>query len=107
MSNAVELAKKVLDKPTISSPRRVMEELAQAVLSLTERVEELEGAGEEAHASLSDLRRAYAEVQRHYGLKPEQSSLIVAADNARKNWVAALNPPPITTPQEAAGKREE
>lgn len=47
-------------------------------------------AAKVAHIALVDLMNAYAAVQEHYGFKPAESSIIVAAQNANKLLVAAL-----------------
>lgn len=51
---------------------------------------ELLEAGRDLHAALFNLRKAYADVQEHYGFKAEQSPHVEAADAALKEWVAAL-----------------
>lgn len=51
---------------------------------------ELLEAGNDLHAALFFLRKAYSVVQEHYGYKPEQSPHIIAAEAALKKWVAAI-----------------
>lgn len=52
--------------------------------------ERLREAAKEAHEAMVELLKAYASVQEHYGLKPEQSSTYIEARNANKQLVAAL-----------------
>ncbi len=46
--------------------------------------------GNAVHAALFDLMHAYSAVQEHYGLKSESSTILVAASEANKRLVAAL-----------------
>jgi hypothetical protein len=50
----------------------------------------IKDAGINMHAALYDLIKAYSDVQKHYGFKPEQSPQIVAAKDALKEWTSAI-----------------
>lgn len=51
---------------------------------------DMKEAGTELHEALFFLRKAYSDVQKHYGFKPEQSDHIVKATAALKKWTAAI-----------------
>jgi hypothetical protein len=52
---------------------------------------ELLESGEGLHFAMVDLLKAYAAVQEHYGLKPEDSPIYRAAREANRKQVAALD----------------
>lgn len=65
-------------------------EWAEANARLIAAAPELHSAGEQLHHAVVGLLKAYAEVQKHYGLKPEDSPIYAEAREANRNLVRVL-----------------